>query len=97
MYRYVCLRLLVYIRGLWQVTGHAIAQVVSRWLPTVSAYFIFQNKEHRLIISQNKESRLTKLEDSHFILQQDGAPPHFHVAVWARLNLHLSQRWIRHV
>ncbi|XP_021931474.1 uncharacterized protein LOC110835506 [Zootermopsis nevadensis] len=30
-----------------------------------------------------------------FILQQDGAPPHFHREVRAFLNQHLPQRWIR--
>jgi hypothetical protein len=34
-------------------------------------------------------------EDSNdFIFQQDGVPPHFHMAVRNHLNAHLPQRWI---
>jgi hypothetical protein len=34
-------------------------------------------------------------EDSdNFILQQDGAPPHFHLEVRRHLNTTLPQRWI---
>jgi hypothetical protein len=33
-------------------------------------------------------------ESEGFIFQQDGAPPHFHRAVRANLNEHLSNRWI---
>jgi hypothetical protein len=29
-----------------------------------------------------------------FIFQQDGAPPHFHMAVRNHLNAHLPRRWI---
>jgi hypothetical protein len=36
-------------------------------------------------------------EDSdNFILQQDGAPPHFHLEVCHHLNTTLPQRWIGH-
>jgi hypothetical protein len=34
-------------------------------------------------------------EDSNdFTFQQDGAPSHFHMAVWNHLNAHLPRRWI---
>jgi hypothetical protein len=34
-------------------------------------------------------------EDSNdFIFQQDGAPPHFHMAVRNHLKTHLPRRWI---
>jgi hypothetical protein len=40
--------------------------------------------------------RLPQLEEdsNDFIFQQDGAPPHFHMAVRNHLNAHLPQRWI---
>jgi hypothetical protein len=39
---------------------------------------------------------LSQLEEdfNDFIFQQDGAPPHFHIAVRDHLNAHLPWRWI---
>jgi hypothetical protein len=33
-------------------------------------------------------------DSNDFIFQQDGAPPHFHMAVRNHLNAHLPRRWI---
>ena len=35
-------------------------------------------------------------EHEDFVYQQDGAPPHWKVIVWAYLNENLPKRWIEH-